>query len=153
MHNKFLQRALWAASLSSDPNTQVGAVIVGPEGETRSLGFNSFPRGVAETPQRLHDRDLKLKLMVHAEMNAILIAARRGMSTNDCTLYLAATDDTGLIWGGCPCTRCTVEVIQAGIKNIVSYDMKPPPSRWLADLTFARGLLKEAGIPVLEITP
>ena len=73
---------------------------------------------------RLHDRDTKLRLIVHAEMNAILNAARVGVSTRDCTLYLAATDDTGMVWGGPPCTRCKAEIILSGIIAIVSYPVK-----------------------------
>jgi dCMP deaminase len=149
----FLQKALLNTDMSKDPRTQVGSIIVGPDGEPRSDGFNGFPRRIADTFERLHDRDMKLKLMVHAEMNAILNAVRIGVSTKGCTLYLAATDDTGLIWGGPPCTRCTVEIIQAGIVEIVSYRLKAVPSRWHEDLAFARELLEEAGIKYREIAP
>lgn len=96
----FLRLALNNAKMSKDPRTQVGSVIVGPDREVRSMGFNGFPRGIEDTLERLHDRDMKLKLIVHGEMNAILNAVRIGVSTRGCTLYLAATDDTGLIWGG-----------------------------------------------------
>lgn len=142
----FLKLALANAGMSKDPLTRVGAVIVGPDREIRSTGFNGFPRGITDTHERLHDRDTKLKLIVHAEMNAILNAARIGTALKGCTLYLAATDDTSLIWGGPPCTRCTVESIQAGITNIVSLPFKMVPSKWADDISFARSLLEEAGI-------
>lgn len=146
----FLELALAFARMSKDPSTQVGAVIVGPDREIRSTGFNGFPRGIADTPERLHDRDTKLKLIVHAEMNAILNAARMGTSTKGCTLYLAATDVSGLVWGGPPCTRCTVEAIQAGIANIISHPFKSVPSRWADDVALARNLLTEAGLSYRE---
>ena len=150
--NHFLQLAFDNARISKDPSTRVGAVIVGPDREIRSTGFNGFPRGIADTPERLNDRDLKLRLVVHAEMNAILNAARVGIPLKGCTLYLAATDDTGSVWGGCPCTRCTVEIIQAGIAGMVSRPPKAVPSRWHEDIAFARKLVDEAGIKYREIT-
>lgn len=142
----FLGLAEYHSRLSKDPNTRVGSVIVGPDRELLSAGFNGFPRGIADTEKRLNDRDLKLKLVVHAEMNALLAAARLGVRLKGCTLYLAATDNSGLIWGGPPCTRCTVEIIQVGIGEIVSYPSKAIPSKWHNDLMLARDLITEAGI-------
>lgn len=150
-HNHFLQLALDHARMSKDPSTRVGSVIVGPDREIRSMGFNGFPRGIADTPERLNDRDAKLRLVVHAEMNAVLAAARIGVSVRGCTLYIAATDDSGLIWGGCPCTRCTVEMIQSGIGSVISRPGKVAPSRWADDIAFAGTLLAEAGISFLEV--
>lgn len=147
----FLGMSFYHARLSKDPSTRVGSVIVGPDHEILSAGFNGFPRGIADTVERLEDRDTKLKLMVHAEMNALLAAARTGMRLKGCTLYLSATDDSGMVWGGPPCTRCTVEIIQVGISEIVSYPLKTVPSRWHDDLTFALGLIKEAGITYREL--
>lgn len=137
--------------MSKDPNTRVGAVIVGPQREVRSTGFNGFPRLICDSPERLADRETKLKLIVHAEMNAVLAAARIGVPLAGCTLYLAATDDTGAVWGGPPCTRCTVEMIQAGITQVVSRPPKAVPSRWHADLALAGSLLAEAGVGYREV--
>ena len=51
----FVELTLQVASKSKDPSRQVGCIIVGPDKEIRSTGFNGFPRGVAEdvviTPQ------------------------------------------------------------------------------------------------------
>lgn len=149
-HNHFLDLALLSARMSKDPSTKVGAVIVGADREVRSMGFNGFPRGIDDSAERLNDRDTKLKLVVHAEMNAILNAARVGVSVKGCTLYLAATDASGLVWGGPPCTRCTVETIQAGISQIVSHPFKDVPSRWKDDIAMAGGLLQEAGVGYRE---
>jgi dCMP deaminase len=147
----FLQLCLDHARMSKDPSTRVGAVVVGPDREIRSAGFNGFPRGIADHVTRLEDRDTKMALVVHGEMNAILAAARVGIPMKGCTMYLAATDDGGEVWGGPPCTRCTVEVIQAGISEIVSWPFKNVPSRWLNDITRAKALLQEAGIVYREI--
>ena len=147
----FLQLCIDHARMSKDPSTRVGAVIVGPDREIRSAGFNGFPRGIADTAERLNDRDTKLRLVVHGEMNAVLAAARVGVPLKGCTLYLAATNVSGLVWGGPPCVRCTVEVIQAGITEIVSYPKKAIPSKWADDLALAELLLKEAGIHFREV--
>lgn len=149
--NHFLRLCVEFASMSKDPSTKVGAVIVGPDREIRSTGFNGFPRGIADTYERLNNRDVKLSLVVHAEMNAILNAARIGVSLKGCTLYLTATDDSGAVWGGAPCTRCAVEIIQSGITEIVSRPFKLVPSRWEESVKTARILLEEAGILYRDI--
>ena len=146
----FLKLALNHSELSKDPSTSVGSVIVGPDKEILSAGFNGFPRGIADTEERLNDRETKLKLMVHAEMNALLAAARSGMRLKGCTLYLAVTDESGTVWGGPPCTRCVIEIIQVGIAEIVSYPIKPTPSKWHEDLAFSRQLIDEVGITYRE---
>jgi dCMP deaminase len=46
----------------------------------------------------------------HAERNALINAARMGIKTKKCTLYM----DCGI-----PCTPCLVEIINAGITEIV----------------------------------
>lgn len=147
----FLGMAHYHSNLSKDPSTRVGAVIIGPDREILSAGFNGFPRGIEDTPERLNDRDMKLKLIVHAEMNALLAAARTGMRLKGCSLFLAATDDSGEVWGGPPCTRCAVEIIQVGITEIVSYPIKSAPSRWHADLELSKKLIWEAGIKYREL--
>jgi dCMP deaminase len=147
----FLRLTVEHARMSKDPSTQVGAVIVGPDREIRASGFNGFPRGIADTPERLNDRETKLDLVVHAEMNAVLHAARVGVPVKGCTLYLSAMDHTGAVWGGPPCVRCTVEVIQAGISSIVSRPFKAVPSRWKDSIEKARQLLTEAGVQYREV--
>ena len=147
----FLSIAEQCAQMSKDPSTKVGAVIVGPDREIRSTGFNGFPRGIEDTEDRLNNRDMKLKLVVHAEMNAVFNAARSGIALKGCTLYLAATDSTGLVWGGPPCSRCSVEVIQTGINTIISYPKKAVPSRWHEDLVLSESLLNEAGVDYREV--
>jgi dCMP deaminase len=148
----FLGLAENHARMSKDPSTKVGSVIIGPDREIRSAGFNGFPRGIADTTERLTNRDEKMRLVVHAEMNAVLAAARVGIPLKGCSLYLVATDASGAIWGGPPCTRCTVEVIQAGISHVVTWPFKSVPSKWLQDIEFAKGLLHEAGIGYREVT-
>lgn len=148
----FLSHALLWAKSSKDPNTQVGCVIADDKHVVRSQGFNGFPRGIADTAERLNDRDMKLRLTVHAERNAICSAAMVGVPLRGTTLYLAATDDSGTIWGGSPCTMCSLEIIQSGVVEIVSYTAKAF-SKWRDDLEFAEALLQEAGIRIRYVDP
>ena len=147
--------------MSKDPSTQVGAVLVNPRtNAVISTGFNGLPRGLADTSVRLQDRDTKLALVVHAELNAILNAARNGSApTQGAALYIVAQSATPSTapappWGGPPCVRCTVHVINAGITQIVSYPRKAVPSRWAADLdqAQAQALLHEAGVTYTEVS-
>src|SRR6185436_10597230 len=81
----FLQLCVDHARMSKDPSTRVGAVLVGPELVILASGFNGFPRGVKDTEERLNDRELKTRLVVHAEMNAVLAAARVGVRSEEHT--------------------------------------------------------------------
>jgi dCMP deaminase len=147
----FLELALKHSDLSRDPETRVGAIIVGPDGEVRSMGYNRFPAGIAETPERLNNREVKLSLMVHAELVAIVNAARVGIALQGCTLYFAQTDDSGLVWGGVPCTRCTDHILMSGVAEVISYPTKPAPSKWHGDWKVARSLFREAGLAHREL--
>jgi dCMP deaminase len=91
--------------------------------------------------------------MVHAERSAICYAARIGMPLRGCTLYLAATNASGVVWGGPPCTACVIEIIEAGIVRVVSWPIKAVPSHWHEDLAFARTILSEAELEYREIVP
>ena len=146
-----LDLALKHSELSRDPETRVGAVIAGPDGEVRSMGYNRFPAGIKETAERLRDRELKLTLMVHAELVAIVNAARVGIPLQGCTLYFVQTDDAGLVWGGVPCTRCTDHILLSGISEVVSYPAKRGPSKWHKDWAFARELFRESGLRRREL--
>lgn len=142
-HQHFINMCLENAKMSKDPSTRVGALIVGPDREIRSAGFNGFPRGVLDTKERLNDRDIKNRLVVHAELNAILSAARVGTPLKGCIMYMAAMTD-GEIWGGCCCLRCAVELIQAGIIGLVT--VKNCHSRWKDSCEEASAILREAGV-------
>jgi dCMP deaminase len=48
--------------------------------------------------------------MMHAEQNAIVNAARIGVSTKGCTMYMTC---------GMPCADCAKAIINAGIEKIV----------------------------------
>lgn len=66
----FIRIAREVASISKDPSTKVGVVLV-KNRRIIGTGYNGFPEGIADTPERLNDRPTKYKLMLHAEENAI----------------------------------------------------------------------------------
>ena len=133
---RFLGLAAHIAGWSKDPSTQVGCVIVGPDREVRSTGFNGLPRGITDTRERLEDRELKYLLICHAEENAIMHAARIGISLKGCTVYVT--------WP--PCTRCARSLIQAGVSEAVYPASAKVPERWAGDFTLASEMLAEAGV-------
>lgn len=133
---RFLALARHIAGWSKDPSTQVGCVVVGPDREVRSTGFNGFPRGIADRPDRLENRELKYPLICHAEENAIMHAARIGISLKGCVAYVT--------WP--PCTRCARSFVQAGIEEVVYPDELEIPDRWQPDFRTSMEMLHEAGI-------
>ena len=76
--NRFLSMAKLIATWSRDRSTKVGAVIVGPNREVRSVGYNGFPRGVNDAIESRYERPGKYDWTEHAERNAIYNAARYG---------------------------------------------------------------------------
>ena len=62
---RFLDMAKLVASWSKDPSTQTGAVIVAPRKNIIGVGFNGFPRGMYDSPERLNDRPEKYSRTIH----------------------------------------------------------------------------------------
>ena len=73
---------------SKDKKTKIGAVIVGKDNEIVSTGYNSFPRGIDDNVAERQERPEKYFWFEHAERNAIYNAARIGVSTKGCTMFL-----------------------------------------------------------------
>ena len=121
---RFLKLAKHISEWSKDPSTKVGCVVVGPDRELRSTGFNGLPRGIEDNEERLNNREIKYPLICHAEENAIMHAARIGISLKGCTAYVT--------WP--PCTRCARSLIQAGVSTIVYPENIEIPERWMDDL-------------------
>ena len=72
----FLRIATVVAIKSKDPRCSVGAVIVSHDHILRSTGFNGLARRVHDDQNLLADAEEKLKVICHAEANAIFNAAR-----------------------------------------------------------------------------
>ena len=135
---RFLNLAKHISEWSKDPSTKVGCVVVGPDREIRSTGFNGLPRGIEDNDERLNNRKIKYPLICHAEENAIMHAARIGISLKDCTAYVT--------WP--PCTRCARSLIQAGVSTIIYPKDIEIPDRWMEDFNLSLNMLKEAKINI-----
>ena len=108
----FLNFAVVASIKSKDPRCSVGAVIVSEENLILSTGFNGLPRGVYDDEQTLLNVDEKLRMICHAEHNAILNAVHIGVRLKGATIYVTKF----------PCLGCCIAIAQAGIKRIYTHD-------------------------------
>ena len=96
------------AARKSKDSTQVGAILVGPDGEVRLTSYNGPPKGVMDLPAR-RERPAKYLCASHAEANLAAFAAREGIRTAGCTVYVTHM----------PCAACARTLIQAGVVNVV----------------------------------
>ena len=119
------------AKKSKDLHTQVGCVLVSPDNRSAHLGFNGFPTGIKDTVERLQ-RPQKYIRMLHSESNAIL-NAKTDLSGWSCYLTMP------------PCDKCSLLLIQAGIKRIVYLN---EPSSTAFDYKLSFELLAEAGVSI-----
>ncbi|MGI2168518.1 deaminase [Shewanella oncorhynchi] len=92
--------------------------------------------GVEDSAERLDDSDLKLELVVHAEVNAIIAAGSRSFGS---TIY---------VWGKPICSRCAGPIIQAGVKRVVALKPGDSNSKWDQSGKLAHKMFLEAGIQV-----
>lgn len=114
------------ASWSEDTSRKIGAVVIGPSHEIRSIGFNGLPRGVKNTPEvNSRENGEKYYWFEHSERNAIYNAARMGVSLKGCIIYCNLF----------PCSDCARAIIQSGIEVLKTY--RPPEN----DITFDRSFV------------
>lgn len=132
---RFLTMAQLVSTWSRDPSTKVGAVITDKKNRIISIGFNGFPTGIKDTPERLNDRDTKYSIIIHAEKNAIKFANR---DLSGSTLFT---------YPFMPCSQCASYVIQSEITRVVSLENDNP--RWQASFNLSTKLFKEAGIELV----
>jgi len=138
--DKYIHLAKEISTWSKDPSTQVGAVVVGCDGQILSQGFNGFPRGIKDSDERLNNRERKYELIVHAEMNAIYNASLNGVSLKDSTLY---------VYGLPICNECAKGIIQVGIKKVVAMRPKKYNIAWEESINNARNLFSEVDVMYL----
>jgi len=104
----FMGFAEHAAKKSKD-STKVGAVLVGEDKEVRLTGYNGPPHGVHDLPERRF-RPEKYLFASHAEANLVAFAAREGIRTKGCSVFVTHH----------PCASCARTLIQAGIVRVVA---------------------------------
>ena len=143
-HNRFMEVAELVASWSKDTSTKVGAVVVGPDREIRSTGYNGVVRGVDDDiPERL-ERPTKYDFFEHAERNAVYNACLIGASLKGCVIYVTAM----------PCPDCARAIIQSGIKMVVTKQLPPidentPKGTWRDKVVYSEQMFNEAGVECL----
>ena len=125
---------------SKDERTKIGAVMVGKDKEIVSTGYNSFPRGIDDWKSERQERPEKYYWFEHAERNAIYNAARIGVSTKGCTMYLTC---------GVPCADCARGIINAGISRIfVKRGGGANSQKWKDSAERSLEMFDEAGVNV-----
>lgn len=140
--HRFMDLAHLISNWSKDPSTKVGAVLV-QDHLVVGIGYNGFPRGVDDREERYANRELKYKLVVHAEVNAILMAGDKAKGS---TLYVYPSFMLPPI-----CNDCCKIAIQAGVAQIVGYELDEDElddrqKRWKASIDIAKQMCDEAGI-------
>ena len=108
----FMGIAYLSAERSKDPNTQVGACIVGSDNRILSVGYNGTPEG-CEDDDMPWGRDgtaldSKYMFVCHAELNAILNYRGSG-NVKGARCYVTLF----------PCNECAKAIIQSGIKEVI----------------------------------
>ena len=120
----YMQNALNMATLSHAIRKKVGCILVTPE-NLQIGAYNGQPSGwdnrCEYEEQVLHSEFGKgswfektgnlvtLKSTIHSEVNAILHAARQGVSVKGSTIYVTLA----------PCSACSAMIAQAGITRVV----------------------------------
>ena len=139
----FLNIAKEIRKLSKDPSTKVGAVIVSLEGyRVIAAGYNGLPSKYPDNYDNI-TRDEKNLISTHAEVNAILNAAKNGAATKDCAIYVTEL----------PCAACASAIINSGIKKVVvplkgSLDSK----RWEKSCNLSLEVFETCGVELVKIT-
>ena len=131
--NNFINIAKEIASASKCVSKQVGAVIV-KDGRILSTGYNGTPSRYTNCNEQWHGlytkehHEWSKTYEIHAEMNAIIWAARKGISIEGATIYVTLE----------PCSECSKNLIASGIERIVyatpyEYNESEIISRFLQD--------------------
>lgn len=134
----FMTMAYLVAMKSKDESTHIGAVVVGPDKEVRSTGYNSFPRGLNDKLPSRQERPEKYFWFEHAERNAIYNATLAGVSLKGCKMY---TTDV-------PCMDCARGIVQSGIVKVIIDEAQKEISmeKWADHQVRAVEMFKEVGV-------
>ena len=139
---KFLKEADFKAKLfSKDEKRKVGAIILENESLIQlSCGYNGLPRRLKETKKRWLKKNKDL-YVIHAETNAIVQAARTNCNINNSIM----------VCNRFPCHNCCLNIIQAGIKLLVTIepDWDNLSDRWKLSFYASKEMLDELKINIM----
>ena len=139
---KYLNLAKQISAWSKDPSTKVGCVAIGNHGQVLSQGYNGFPRGISDSEDKLNNKNIKYKYMVHAEMNCIYHASINGVSLLNSHFF---------VYGLIICHECAKGIIQVGVKKVYMKKYKSIPDQWKKSYALTKKLFNEAGVEFEEI--
>jgi len=140
---RFMEMAELIATWSScyQENRKIGAVIV-KDKRIMTTGYNGAPSGIescmerGECLRRVQNvpsgTRAELCYAIHAEQNAILQAARLGLSIKDATLYCTHQ----------PCVICSKMIVNAGITKVWYKNAYPDE--------FAVRIMNEANVELIQ---
>lgn len=131
---RYMEYALDISKQSKDTSRKTGCVFV-VDGSIRAEGFNSFPKGVIDLPER-RERPAKYLFTEHCELVAITYAARVGVPLRDATVYLP--------WF--PCCPCARALVGVGTKRLVCYAPDWEDTRY--NFKEAATILNEGGVSI-----
>jgi len=144
---RFMQIAKLIAQWSKDESTKVGCVVVGPDREIRSTGYNGFPRGVNDDIAYRKIRPQKYDFTEHAERNAIYNATLTETSLKNCVAYVTLP----------PCVECARGIIQSGIREVIYLDMPHDKAQkipgWRDKLAVSFEMFDEANVRYKALNP
>jgi dCMP deaminase len=131
----YLGLAKYVSQRGTCPAKKVGAVLVDKgRGVVLSVGANGAPEGTALCGEECATREVgensKTCRAIHAEVMAIINAARLSVSVEGASVYVTIS----------PCQSCARILVQSGIKEVVASAHSP--------YTKALDLLSEAGVKV-----
>lgn len=135
---RHLSTAKHYASFSKD-RTQCGCIAVSADNRVLCEGWNGFPRGVADTKERLENRDVKLELVVHSEQNCIYNAAYSGIVLKGSKFFVHAPIHV--------CNDCAKGIIQVGATDVfMTLDQTRLSDIWVEKWKTSSLLFKEARV-------
>ena len=139
---KFLKEADFKAKLfSKDEKRKVGAIILENDSLIQlSCGYNGLPRRLKETKKRWLKKNKDL-YVIHAETNAIVHAARTNSNINNSIM----------VCNRFPCHNCCLNIIQAGIKLLVTIepDWDNLSDKWRQSFYASKEMLDELKINIM----
>lgn len=130
----FMEIGKVVASRATCDRKHVGAVVVSPDHQILSTGYNGSPPGAPHCDDAGHELvDGHCVRTVHAEANAVAQAARNGVPIQGATIYTTAS----------PCYDCAKLVTNAGIRKVVfdeQYDSRYGMSGKVSEFLLACGV-------------
>jgi len=105
-YDTFFEIAEVMSRRSTCPRLNTAAVIVSGDNRILSSGYNGSPEGSPHCDDAgCIIEDNHCIRAVHAELNALLYAARRGIAIEGSTMFILHN----------PCVRCAIAIAQSGI--------------------------------------